>query len=324
LKHISSRLIAIGSYLPEKVLTNHDLQQTLDTTDEWIQTRTGISKRHIARDDELTSDLAYAASVRALASAGLEPEAVDGIILATATPDHTFPATSARLQEKLGCKGLAFDVGAVCSGFLFALVTADTYIKSGLLKRVLVVGAETMSRIVDWTDRSTAILFGDGAGAIVLEAGTDDPTQGASGVISSLLKTDGRGYDSLRTSEGASCGDQVGKILMRGRDVFKNAVTRLEEITRELLNSTGIKPDSIDWVIPHQANVRIIRAVGEKLGLDESKTILTVSDHANTSSASIPLALDWGVKAGKIQKGDLLLMNAFAAGFSWGAVLLRF
>jgi 3-oxoacyl-[acyl-carrier-protein] synthase-3 len=316
-------LAGVGSYLPEKILTNTELSQTLDTSDDWIVTRTGIRQRHIAAPKERTSDLALMACKRALENAQMDSEEIDLLIVATATPDHTFPATAAAVQAKLGItKGMAFDIAAVCSGFIFALATADAYLRQGLANTALVVGAETLSRLIDWDDRSTAILFGDGAGAFVLKADSSEGPR--KGLLGHVLHTDGRGYDLLKVSGGPSSSKDVGIIQMNGREVFKNAVLSLGSVAEEVLKKCQITPDEVQWMVPHQANTRIIEAVLERLGFPLDKAIFTIDQHANTSSASIPLAFDWGVREGKICRGDLVLMEAFAAGFSWGATVLRF
>lgn len=317
---IRSVIIGTGSYLPENRVTNHDLPEHLNTSDEWIVERTGICARYLAAPGEYTSDMAIEAAKRALEAAKLTPQDIDMIILATSTPDHTFPATATRIQSKLGMsKGFAFDQSAVCSGFVFALATADTYLKQGMAKTALVIGAETMSRLVDWNDRKTAVLFGDGAGAVVLQAqqGTDR------GILGSLLRTDGRGYDELYVNGGPSTTQTTGVIHMNGREVFRNAVHRLEEAVEDILQQCGVSQEEIDWLVPHQANKRIIDATAKKLGLPDEKVIHTGNDHANTSSASIPLALDHAVRDGRIQQGDLILCEAFAGGFAWGSNLIR-
>ncbi|MBS0272259.1 MAG: ketoacyl-ACP synthase III [Proteobacteria bacterium] len=317
---IRSVIIGTGSYLPKNRVANHDLPEHLNTSHEWIVERTGICARYLAAPDEYTSDMAVEAAKRALNVAKLTPQDIDMIILATSTPDHTFPATATRIQSKLGMsKGFAFDQSAVCSGFVFALATADTYLKQGMAKTALVIGAETMSRLLDWTDRKTAVLFGDGAGAVVLQAqqGTDR------GILGSLLRTDGCGYDELYVNGGPSTTQTTGVIHMNGREVFRNAVHRLEEAVEDILQQCDVSQEEIDWLVPHQANKRIIDATAKKLGLPDEKVIHTGNDHANTSSASIPLALDHAVRDGRIQQGDLILCEAFAGGFAWGSNLIR-
>ncbi len=311
---VRSVILGTGSYLPTKVVTNNDLSESLETSHDWIVERTGICARHIAAPDEHTSDIAVKAAQRALIAAGLTPQDVDMIVLATATPDHVFPATAVRVQAKLGMThGFAFDQSAVCSGFIFALATADMYLKQGMAKTALVIGAETMSRLVDWTDRSTAVLFGDGAGAVVLQA----QSQTDRGILGNLLRTDGVGYEQMYVRK-----DTPG-IHMNGREIFRNAVHRLDEAVGEILERCNVTQDQIDWLVPHQANKRIIDATAKRLGLPESKVIHTGAVQANTSAASIPLALDAAVKDGRIKQGDLILCEAFAAGYAWGSTLIR-
>jgi len=315
-----SVILGTGSYLPEKIITNHDLSETLDTSHDWIVERSGIHARHVAAEGEYTSDLGVVAAKRALEASGLSPQDIDMIILATSTPDHTFPQTAARIQAKLGIKnGFAFDQAAVCSGFVFALATADAYLKQGMAKTALVIGSETMSRILDWNDRSTAVLFGDGAGAVVLQA-QETTTRG---IIGSLLRTDGCGYDALFVNGGPSTTQTTGTIQMKGPEVFRNAVTRLGEAVEDILKMYNISQNEIDWLVPHQANKRIIDATAKKLGLPDSKVIHTGAMQANTSAASIPLALDQAIRDGRICKGDLILCEAFAGGYAWGSNLIR-
>ena len=311
------RISGVGSYLPEKIVTNQDLEKTLDTSHEWILTRTAICQRHLAAHGEFTSHLAIKAAKNALEDAGLKGEDIDLIILATTTPDHIFPATAVRIQSALGTRGAAFDLAAVCGGFVFALATAEAYIKTGQAKRVLVVGAETMSRIVDWSDRSTAVLFGDGAGAFVLEAARTE------GFIGHILKTDGAGYDSLYVSGGVSAG-QIGAVRMNGADVFKRAVCELIAVSVDLLKQHNVQVSDLDWVVPHQANYRIIESMRARMGVDPHRVYLTVDRHANTSAASVPLAFVDGVRKGVIKRGHLILSQVFAAGFAWGATLFRY
>ncbi|TGW15193.1 beta-ketoacyl-ACP synthase III [Candidatus Hepatobacter penaei] len=315
---MATYIAGVGAYLPEKVMTNQDLEKTLDTSHEWIVTRTGVVQRHIAADGELTSHLAIKASEAALDDAKTSPEDIDLIILATATPDHIFPATAVRVQKALGAAGAAFDVAAVCGGFVFALATADAYIQSGAARCVLVIGAETMSRIVDWSDRATAVLFGDGAGAFVLKA-----SETKQGILGCALKTDGQGYDDLYVDGGVSVG-RFGFIKMNGQEVFKRAIRDLSSISQTLLKAHHTTVDDLDWVVPHQANVRIIEAVRKRLEVPQEKMYLTVSQHANTSAASVPLAFVDGVKKGQIQRGQLILSQVFGAGFAWGATLFRY
>lgn len=315
-----SVVLGTGSYLPEKRITNHDLSQHLETSHEWIVERTGICARHIAAVGEYTSDMAAFAAKRAIDAAGLVPQDIDMIILATSTPDHTFPATAVRIQAKLGIShGFAFDQAAVCSGFVFALATADAYLKQGMAKTALVIGSETMSRLLDWKDRSTAVLFGDGAGAVVLQAQTHTDR----GIIGNLLRTDGQGYDDLYVTGGPSTTQTTGTVHMQGREVFRNAVNRLGEAVEEILKIHNISQNEIDWLVPHQANKRIIDATAKKLGLPDTKVIHTGDEQANTSAASIPLALDKAVRDGRIKKNDLILCEAFGGGFAWGSNLIR-
>lgn len=315
-----SRIVGTGGYLPAKVLTNHDLERMVDTSDEWIYTRTGIRQRHIAADREATSDLALAASRNAIAAAGVRPQDLDLIVVATTTPDMVFPSTACILQSKLGVRRCpAFDVQAVCSGFIYGLATADQFIRSGQYRHALVVGAEVYSRILDWKDRSTCVLFGDGAGAIVLRR-SDAP-----GVLSSHLHADGS-YAGMLSVPGTVCGGKVsGRPLlhMDGSGVFKFAVRVLDEIVEETLAANRLKKTDIDWLIPHQANIRIIHATAKKLGLSMERVVVTVEHHANTSAASIPLALDEAVRDGRIRSGQHVLLEAVGGGFTWGAVLVK-
>jgi 3-oxoacyl-[acyl-carrier-protein] synthase-3 len=317
-----SRIIGTGSYLPDRVLTNFDLEKMVDTSDEWIRTRTGIERRHIAAEGQATSDLAYHASLAAIESAGLAPEDIELVVVGTTTPDLVFPNVACLLQEKLGIRdGPAFSIEAACSGFLYSLATADQFIRGGQAKRALVVGAETMSRIVDWTDRETCVLFGDGAGAVVLEA-ADQP-----GIIFSRLGADGRYRDLLYASSGVStrrgAGD-VPALKMKGNEVFKVAVKTLETMVDEVLERNHLEKGQIDWLIPHQANIRIIKATARRLQMPLERVVLTVQEHGNTSAASVPLALDVAVRDGRIRRGDLLLLEAFGGGFTWGAALVRY
>ena len=317
---IYSRIIGTGSYLPVKILTNADLAGTVDTSDEWILQRTGIRERHIAADNENASDLALQASRRALEMAGIAADQLDLIIVATTTPDMVFPSTACILQSKLGVKNMpAFDVQAVCSGFVYALNTADLYIKSGQYEHILVVGAEVYSRILDWSDRGTCVLFGDGAGAVVLKR-SDTP-----GILASRLHADGSHADILSVP-GQVCGGAVsGRPLLQmdGGAVFRFAVKVLEEVALETLEAAGLQKTDIDWLIPHQANIRIIQATAKKLGMTMERVITTVDRHANTSAASVPLALDEAVRDGRIKPGDLLLLSGFGAGMTWASVVLR-
>jgi 3-oxoacyl-[acyl-carrier-protein] synthase-3 len=313
-----------GGYLPERVLTNADLAKVVDTSDEWITTRTGIKERRIAAKGELTSSMGAQAARAALADANMEPEDIDLIILATSTPDQTFPATAVTIQAELGItEGAAFDVQAVCSGFVFAMATADNYLKSGQFKRALVIGAEAFSRILDWNDRSTCVLFGDGAGALVVEAQMLNGAATDRGVLATCLRSDGRYRDKLYVDGGPSSTGTVGHVRMDGPEVFRHAVTKISEVIGTTLDKAGYNISDIDWFVPHQANKRILDGAARKLGLDPQRIIVTVDRHANTSAASIPLALAAGCAEGRIKKGDLVLLEAMGGGFTWGAVLLR-
>jgi len=319
---LRSRVAGCGGYLPERVVTNDELAARLDTSDSWIRQRTGIGERRIAAPGELTSDLAFGASRRALESAGMSGSDLDLIVLATATPDETFPSTAVKLQARLGMKrGAAFDVQAVCSGFIFALAVADNALRLGQARTALVVGAETFSRILDWQDRSTCVLFGDGAGAIVLNAAPGGPT--SRGVLSTHLHSDGRLHDILYVDGGPSSTGHAGFLRMEGREVFRQAVQHLSEVVGEALAANGLAAGDIDWLVPHQANTRIIDAVGRRLGLAAERTVVTIERHANTSAASIPLALDEAVADGRIQPGHLVLMEALGGGLTWGASIVR-
>ena len=316
-----SQVVGCGAYLPERVVTNDELARRLDTSDEWIRQRTGIAERRIAADGELTSDLAVAAARRALERAGISGDDLDLIVLATATPDHTFPATATKVQAQLGMKrGAAFDVQAVCSGFIFALATADNAIRLGQARTALVIGAETFSRILDWQDRGTCVLFGDGAGAVVLSAVSGDS---ARGVLSTHLHSDGQLYDILYVDGGPSSTGTTGHLRMEGREVFRQAVHHLSGAVEEALAANGLTGADIDWLVPHQANLRIIDAIGKRLKLKPGQTVVTIERHANTSAASIPLALDEAVGDGRIQPGHLVLMEALGGGLTWGASLVR-
>ncbi len=317
---IRSAVTGVGSFLPEKVVTNADLAKFVDTSDEWIVERTGIHQRHQARDDEPTSDLAVEAARRALADAGKTAADVDLIIVATTTPDKTFPATAAIVQAKLGAPvGIAFDVQAVCSGFVYALSVADGFVARGHAKCALVIGAETMTRLMDWSDRGTCVLFGDGAGAVVLRA-----EQGTRGILATRLHADGRHNQLLYVDGGPSTTQTVGKLRMRGQEVFRHAVTNLASVLREVMEAAGLATADIDWVVPHQANRRILDATARKLGLPAERVIVTVDQHANTSAASVPLALDVAVRDGRIKPGDLLVLEAMGGGFTWGAAAIRY
>jgi 3-oxoacyl-[acyl-carrier-protein] synthase III len=319
-----SRIAGTGSYLPENILSNHDLEKMVDTSDQWIQERTGIKKRHIAREDETTCDLAEQASLRAIESAGIETSEIDLIIVATTTADQVFPSTACLLQNRLGIHGCpAFDVQAVCTGFIYAMAVADKFIRAGGIRNALVVGAETFSRIIDWSDRDTCVLFGDGAGAVVLQASDE------AGVISTHLHADGEYKDLLQVPAGISQGYeqlQEGKAYttMRGNEVFKIAVTTLGRIVDETLEANNMQKSDVDWLIPHQANIRIINATARKLKMSMDQVVVTVEEHGNTSAASVPLALDVAVRDGRIKRGETLLMEAFGGGFTWGSVLLKY
>lgn len=322
---MARRSIALGSgaYLPERVVTNAELAERVDTTDEWIRARTGIQQRHVAATGEKTSDLAIQAATRALDDAGIDAGEIDLIVLATATPDHTFPSTATTVQAEIGMtRGAAFDVQAVCSGFIYALATADNFVRAGQAETVLVIGAETFSRILDWEDRATCVLFGDGAGALVLRASEADGADGP-GVLSTHLHSDGRHKDMLYVDGGPSTTQTVGYLRMQGREVFKHAVVNLSNVVLEALEANDLGPEAIDWLVPHQANQRIISGAAKKLKMSEDKVVTTVARHANTSAASVPLALDEAVKDGRIKRGDLLLLEAMGGGFTWGASLLR-
>ena len=313
-----------GGYLPKRVLTNEDLAKVVDTTDEWIATRTGIKERRIAAKGELTSTMGTAAARAALDNARMDPQDIDLIVLATSTPDQTFPATAVTIQADLGIThGAAFDVQAVCSGFVFALTTADNYLKSGEFRRALVIGSEAFSRILDWDDRGTCVLFGDGAGALVVEAEMQNGSTTDRGVLASCLRSDGRYRDKLYVDGGPSSTGTVGYVRMDGPEVFRHAVTNIAEVIDATLKKSGYQASDIDWFVPHQANKRILDGAARKLGLAPERIVITVDKHANTSAASIPLALDAACRDGRMKKGDLVLMEAMGGGFTWGAVLVR-
>ena len=317
-----SRLLGSGSALPRRVVTNDELAAKVDTSDEWIVERTGIRQRYIAGEGETTASLATDAARAALDDAGLTPADIDLIVLATATPDNTFPATATKVQHSLGCNGgIAFDVAAVCSGFLYALSVADSMLHSGMARRALVIGAETFSRILDWTDRTTCVLFGDGAGAVVLEAGQGKAD--GTGVLATRLHADGAQHDLLYVDGGPSTTQTVGHLRMKGREVFRHAVVNLSNVLKEVLEDAKVSVDEIDWVVPHQANARILDATAKKLGIAPEKVIVTVASHANTSAASVPLAFDTARKDGRIKAGDLVMFEAMGGGFTWGASLVR-
>jgi len=313
-----------GSYLPQTILHNEDLAARLDTSDEWIIERTGIRRRHIAAPGEFTSDLGTEAARRALDAAGLTPADIDLIVVATATPDQTFPAVATVIQHKLGMvHGVAFDVAAVCSGFLYALTVADALLRGGAHSRALVIGAETFSRLLDWEDRTTAVLFGDGAGAVVLEAQEQPGTSADRGVLATRLHSDGRYNDLLHVDGGPGSTGTTGHLRMKGKEVFRHAVVNLSSVMGEVLEGAGLQPSDVAWVVPHQANLRILEATAKKLGLDPAQVVVTVDQHANTSAASVPLALDVAVRDRRIQPGDLLLLEAMGGGFTWGAAAVR-
>ena len=315
-----SRIVGTGKYLPERILTNADLEKMVETTDEWIKSRTGIEYRHIAADDQATSDLAYRAALAALETSGLGPSDIDLVLVGTTTPDLIFPNVGCLVQEKLGIKSCpAFSLEAACSGFLYGLVVADQFIRLGQARRALVIGAETMSRIIDWTDRETCVLFGDGAGAVILEA-AETP-----GIIYSTLGADGRYRDLLYASSGVSLRQREGAALrMKGNEVFKVAVKTLENLVDDVVEKNHLEKGQIDWLIPHQANIRIISATAKRLEMPMERVILTVREHGNTSAASVPMALDTAIRDGRIERGDLLLLEAFGGGFTWGASLIRY
>ena len=314
----------VGSYLPAEVLTNADLAKIVDTTDEWIVERSGIRARHRAAPGEYTSDLAFHAARAAMTDAGVGPEDIDLVVLATATPDHTFPATATEVQARLGIRhGFAYDIQAVCSGFVYALATVDAQLKAGMARRALVIGAETFSRILDWTDRTTCVLFGDGAGAVVIEAADGEGTLADRGILASALRADGRYRDKLWVDGGPSTTGTAGHLRMEGKEVFKHAVTNLAGVIEVLFEETGLGGDDIDWFVPHQANRRIIEATGKRLGIAPQKVVMTLERHGNTSAASIPLALDVAVKDGRVKRGDMVMLEAMGGGFTWGSVLLR-
>ena len=321
---IRSVVRGIGSALPSRIMKNTDFEGIVETSDEWIAQRTGIRQRHIAGDDETTASLGEAAARAALASAGLTPADIDLIVLATSTPNHTFPASAVEIQQRLGMRhGFAFDMQAVCSGFVYAVSNADLQIRGGRVKRVLVIGSETFSRILDWNDRSTCVLFGDGAGALVLEAGEGGGSIADRGVLAASLRSDGFHMEKLYVDGGPSTTGTVGHLRMEGREVFKYAVGMIADVVEAVFADAGITADDLDWFVPHQANKRIIDASARKLGIAEEKVVTTVNLHGNTSAASVPLALSVAVADGRIKKNDLVLLEAMGGGFTWGAVLLR-
>lgn len=316
-----SHILSTGSYLPEKIMTNHDLSKIVDTSDEWIFQRSGIKSRRIAADNQSTSDMAIKAARAAIERAGIHPNDIDGIIVATTTPDQTFPSVAVSVQAALGVPvGIAFDVQAVCTGFIYALSVADNFIKVGQLKRVLVIGAEKMSSVLNWSDRTTCVLFGDGAGAVILEAqeGSDD-----TGILSTHLYANGTMRDLLYTDGGVSTTGNSGHIVMQGREVFKHAVRLMADAVNVALDANNLSADQIDWLVPHQANLRIIESTAKKLSMPMERVIVSVEEHGNTSAASIPLAFDGAVRDGRIKKGDLVLFEALGGGLTWGSALLR-
>ena len=322
---IYARIAGTGSYLPEKVLTNDDLARMVDTSDEWIAARTGIRERHVVAEGETTSDLGHQAALRALEAAGVSADEIDLIVVGTTTPDLIFPSTACLIQHKLGVAGCpAFDVNAACSGFIFALTIADKFIRSGAAKTALVIGAETLTRMLDWNDRGTCVLFGDGAGAVVLKADAD------TGILSTHMHADGSKKDLLWNPVGVSVGFRPDehnagvRVMMTGNEVFKHAVKALDSVVDEALDSNGLDRAAIDWLVPHQANLRIIEATAKRLAMPMDRVVVTVDRHGNTSSASVPLALDEAVRSGRVQRGQLLLLEAFGGGFTWGSVLLRY
>lgn len=321
---IRSVVRGTGQALPRRIMKNADFEGMVETSDEWIAQRTGIRQRHIASDDETTASLGETAARAALADGGLTPDDIDLIILATSTPNNTFPATAVEIQQRLGMRhGYAFDMQAVCSGFVYAVTTADAYIRGGLAKRVLVIGSETFSRILDWNDRSTCVLFGDGAGALVLEAAEGAGTIADRGVLAASLRSDGTHKDKLYVDGGPSTTGTVGHLRMEGREVFKHAVGMITDVIEATFSQAGITADDLDWFVPHQANKRIIDASAKKLGIAEEKVVITVDKHGNTSAASVPLALSIAAADGRIKRGDLVLLEAMGGGFTWGAVLVR-
>jgi 3-oxoacyl-[acyl-carrier-protein] synthase III len=321
---IRSVIRGVGAYLPKRVMTNDDLARLVDTSDEWIKERTGIQQRHIAGDEELTSDLGIAASRQALIRSGIDPIDIDLVICATATPDRTFPATAVRIQAALGVtKGAAFDVQAVCSGFIYGLNIADNFLKTGQSKRAIVVGAETFSRILDWKDRGTCVLFGDGAGAVVLEAQSQLGSREDRGILATRIRSDGRFEELLYVDGGPGSTKTTGHLRMNGREVFRHAVQKISSVIEETLVTTGYAPDEIDLYVPHQANKRILDGIAKKLGIPPGKVVITLAQHGNTSAASVPLALNQAFEDHRLREGSLILMEAMGGGFTWGAALAR-
>jgi len=321
---IRSVVIGCGSYTPARIMKNAEFETFLDTSDEWIVQRTGIEQRHIAAEGETTADLAEHAARKALEDADISIDDIDLIVLATSTPDNTFPATAVEVQHRLGMKhGAAFDTQAVCSGFVFAMSTADQYIRSGQAKRILVIGAETFSRILDWKDRTTCVLFGDGAGAVILEAQDGAGTSGDRGILTSHIRSDGSHKVKLYVDGGPSSTQTTGYLRMEGKEVFRHAVGMITDVINSAYEATGFTSEDLDWFVPHQANKRIIDSSAKKLGISAEKVVITVNKHGNTSAASIPLALDAAVKDGRIKRGDIIMLEAMGGGFTWGSVLLR-
>jgi 3-oxoacyl-[acyl-carrier-protein] synthase III len=317
-------VVGVGHYLPERVVPNAEFEARLETSDEWIVSRSGIERRHFAAEGEATSDLATKAGRAALADAGLAPDDLDAIIVATSTPDLTFPAVATMVQAKLGMtRGFAFDLQAVCAGFVYALANADALIAHGTAKRVMIIGAETFSRILDWNDRATCVLFGDGAGALILEGQPGDGTSSDRGVLSADLHSDGSQMEILYVDGGVSTTGEAGRVRMQGKEVFRHAVEKLAQTARAAIENAGVRPEDIDWIVPHQANLRIIRGTAHKLGLPMERVVVTVADHGNTSAASIPLALSVGSARGQIKRGDLIVTEAIGGGLVWGGVVLR-
>lgn len=322
---VRSVILGVGAYLPANIVSNAELSMRVDTTDEWITERTGIKQRHIAAEGQFTSHLAIEAGRAAMEMAGIKSSELDLLIVATTTPDNTFPATAAKVQAVIGRPGIpAFDIQAVCSGFVYSLAVADNFIKTGQVKTALVIGAETLSRFLDWTDRSSCVLFGDGAGAVVLQAAEGQGTSADRGVLSTHLHSDGRYADILYADGGVSSTQTTGLLRMKGKEVFRHAVVNLADTAREAVEANGVTFADVDWLVPHQANSRILDSTAEKLGLSADKVIVTVDKHANTSAASIPLALHQGVTDGRIKRGQLLLMETMGGGFTWGSALVRF
>lgn len=324
MKTLRATVRGVGHYLPERLVQNAEFEATLDTTDDWIKSRSGIERRHFAAEGELTSHLAIKAAQSALADADMTIDQIDAIILATSTPDQTFPATATKVQAALGMRrGFAFDVQAVCAGFVFALANANALILSGQARRVIVIGAETFSRIMDWKDRSTCVLFGDGAGALVLEAVDTDGAGSDRGILATDLHSDGRFNDLLYVDGGVSSTQTAGVLKMEGREIFKHAVVKLAQTAEAAMEKAGITADQVDWIVPHQANLRIIKSTAQKMGVPLARVVITVQDHGNTSAASIPLAMSVGKVRGQIKQGDLLVAEAIGGGLAWGAVVLR-